>query len=222
MTVKIAPSLLSADFTRLREEIRLIEQAGADWIHLDIMDGHFVPALTFGPAVVKALRPRTRLLMDVHLMVENPERLLEQFYQAGADLITVHAESTPHLHGLLQSIRRRGLKAGVALNPATPVGVLDYLWELLDLVLVMSVNPGSAGQEFIRAVLPKLSYVAGQARARALPLELQVDGGINRKTAPLALQAGATVLVAGSAIFGAADGYDLIHAFKRMGSSTMV
>lgn len=218
MTLKIAPSLLAADFGRLREEVRRIESAGADWIHFDIMDGAFVPAITMGPLVLEALRPHTDLIFDAHLMVENPEAHLEAFALAGADMITVHAEATAHLDRVLRRIKERGLKAGVALNPATPPQPLDYVWPLLDLVLVMSVNPGAGGQSFIPAALPKIEALAGRIRESGRAVELSVDGGINESTAPQAAAAGATVLVAGSAVFKTPGGMELIQAFKSMDS----
>ncbi len=214
--IKVAPSLLSADFSRLGEEVRRVEERGADWIHFDVMDNHFVPALTVGPAVAEALRPHTSLLLDVHLMVHDPESLLEPFARAGAGCITVHAEAAVHLHRVLQRIRRLGVMAGVALNPATSPAVLEYVWDLVDLVLVMSVNPGAAGQAFLPAVLHKIELIAAQIRRLGRPVELQVDGGIDRETAPAVIAAGATVLVAGSAIFGAPEGLELIRAFKLM------
>ncbi len=217
MAAKMAPSLLSADFSRLRDEVKRIEEHGAAWVHLDIMDGHFVPSITIGPPVVKALRPHTALFMDAHLMVSDAEKQIGPFVEAGADLLTVQAEATAHLDRVLRKIKDQGIKAGVALNPATPPEVLEYVWPLLDLVLVMSVNPGAGGQKFIPAVLPKIKAVAAQIKARGLSVELEVDGGVNRDNAREIIEAGATVLVAGSAVFKAENGMAMIREVSSYG-----
>ena len=199
--VLIAPSILSADFARLGEEVRAIDKAGADWIHIDVMDGHFVPNITIGPGVVKALRPHTAKPFDVHLMISPVDPFLDGFADAGADIITVHPEAGPHLHRTVQRIKGLGKKPGVSLNPATPAKMLDYVLEELDLVLVMSVNPGFGGQKVISSQLRKIEAVAKRIAKLGLSVELEVDGGIDPDTARQAVNAGATVLVAGTAAF---------------------
>jgi ribulose-phosphate 3-epimerase len=199
--VRISPSILSADFARLGEEVRAVDEAGADWIHVDVMDGHFVPNITIGSGVVKALRPHSAKPFDVHLMISPVDPFLSAFAEAGADIITVHPEAGPHLHRTLQHIHSLGKRAGVSLNPATPAKMLDYVLEDVDLVLVMSVNPGFGGQSFIDSQLRKIEAIRKKIDALGKPIDLEVDGGIDIKTAPRAIAAGADVLVAGTATF---------------------
>jgi ribulose-phosphate 3-epimerase len=204
VNLKIAPSLLSANFAKLAEEIASIEQ-GADILHLDVMDGHFVPNITMGPGIVKACRAVSKLTFDCHLMIENPQLYIDRFIEAGADMISIHEETEPHLQRALQMIRDGGARAGIAINPATPVESLTTSIEFCDFVLVMTVNPGFGGQHFIEPVVPKIRHIAQMIRERGLPVEIEVDGGIDARTAPVVVSAGANILVAGSAVFGHQD-----------------
>ena len=215
--VKIAPSILSADFAKLGEEVAAICAAGCDYVHVDVMDGHFVPNLTIGPGVVKALKPHATKPLDVHLMIAPVDPYIAAFAEAGADIITFHPEAGPHPHRTAQAIRAQGCKVGVSLNPATPVSVLDHLLDMVDLVLVMSVNPGFGGQSFIASQLEKISAIRARIDASGRAIELEVDGGINRETAPQAIAAGANVLVAGTATFtgGPAAYAENIAALRR-------
>jgi ribulose-phosphate 3-epimerase len=213
-SVKIAPSILSADFGKLAEEVAAVERAGADWVHVDVMDGRFVPNITIGPVVVRAVRKATRLPIDVHLMIVEPERYVDEFAEAGADIISVHVEPSYHLARTLQQIRSLGKKAGVVLNPHTPPDAVSYVLENVDLVLVMSVNPGFGGQAFMPEVLPKLRAIRKMIDARGLPVVLEVDGGVAPGSARRVVEAGARVLVAGSAVYGHADYAAAIAALR--------
>lgn len=213
--VHVAPSILSADFARLGEEIRDVEQGGADFIHIDVMDGHFVPNLTIGPLVVEAVRPITELPLDVHLMIEAPDRYIPAFAKAGADILSVHVEACPHLHRTIQLIKEQGVKAGVVLNPHTPVQQIEHVLEDLDLVLLMTVNPGFGGQSFISSVLPKIRQVKEMAEQKGLAdLLIEVDGGVNKMTARQCIEAGANLLVAGSAVYNEKDRKKAISDIK--------
>ncbi|WP_117016785.1 ribulose-phosphate 3-epimerase [Aeribacillus pallidus] len=212
--VKIAPSILSADFSRLAEEIIDVEKGGADYIHVDVMDGHFVPNITIGPLIVQAIRPVTKLPLDVHLMIEQPDRYIPAFVEAGADLLSVHAEACPHLHRTIHLIKSNGVKAGVVLNPHTPVSMIEHVIEDVDLVLLMTVNPGFGGQAFIPSVIKKIQQVSSILKERNLQVEIEVDGGINAETAKLCVEAGANVLVAGSAIYNEKDRKQAIKSIR--------
>lgn len=211
---KIAPSILSADFSRLGEEIKDVEQGGADYIHVDVMDGHFVPNITIGPLIVDAIRPITELPLDVHLMIENPDQYIPQFAKSGADIISVHVEACPHLHRTIHLIKENGAKAGVVLNPHTPVNMIENVIEDVDLVLLMTVNPGFGGQSFIEQVLPKIKSVSDLCKEKGLDIDIEIDGGVNPETAKLCVDHGANVLVAGSAIYKKENRKDAIDAIR--------
>jgi ribulose-phosphate 3-epimerase len=212
--VKIAPSILSADFSKLGEEIKDVEAGGADYIHVDVMDGHFVPNITIGPLIVEAIRPITKLPLDVHLMIDNPDHYIEAFAKAGADYITVHVEACRHLHRTIHYIKSFGVKAGVVLNPATPVDFIQHVLSDVDMVLLMSVNPGFGGQAFIPEVLTKIKALKKMIDEKGLQVEIEIDGGVNEQTAKKCIEAGATVLVAGSAIYNQKDRAKAMAALK--------
>ncbi|WP_102708076.1 ribulose-phosphate 3-epimerase [Terribacillus saccharophilus] len=212
---KIAPSILSADFANLANEIRDVEKGGADYIHVDVMDGHFVPNITIGPLIVEAIRPVTKLPLDVHLMIENPDQYIEAFIKAGADIITVHQEASVHLHRTIMMIKEQGVKAGVVLNPATPVSLIEEILPELDMVLLMTVNPGFGGQRFIPSVLKKVEELSSLREALELDFEIEIDGGVNIETAGLCTNAGADVLVAGSAVYNQEDRAAAIAAIRE-------
>lgn len=219
--IKIAPSILAANFAKLGEEVAEVEKAGADWIHIDVMDGHFVPNISFGAVVMDAIRPLTKLPFDVHLMIENADRYIEDFAKAGADYITVHVEASPHLHRTIQLIRSFGVKPGVVLNPHTPVEAILPILEDIDLVLFMTVNPGFGGQKFIESVLPKVEQLAAIIKEKGLDIDIEIDGGINEETIVACAKAGANVFVAGSAIYGKEDRAAALQRIKKAGQEAI-
>jgi ribulose-phosphate 3-epimerase len=214
--IQLAPSILSADFSRLKESVQLIEKGGAHIVHIDVMDGHFVPNITLGPPIIKSLKKHTKLPFDVHLMISNPDKYLEAFYEAGADILTVHAETCIHLHRTIQCIKNLGMKAGVALNPATDLSVLKYILQDLDMVLIMSVNPGFGGQSFIPQCLDKIRELSNIIKTNQLSVQIEVDGGIGLGNAKELIEAGTDILVAGSAVYSTADPIESIQEFLKI------
>lgn len=215
--IKIAPSILAANFSKLAEEVKEVEQAGAKLIHIDVMDGHFVPNITMGPIVVEALRPVTKLPLDVHLMIENPDNYIKSFAKAGADYITVHVEACPHLHRTIQLIRSFGVKPGVVLNPHTPIETIQHVLEDIDMVLFMTVNPGFGSQKFIHSVIPKIKQLSDIIKEKDLAIEIEIDGGINAETIVPCAEAGATIFVAGSAIYNQQDRTKALQDIQQAG-----
>ncbi len=222
MVIKIAPSILAADFSRLGEEVAILDKGGADFIHIDVMDGHYVPNLSIGPMVVKAIRGVTEIPFDVHLMMDNPMEFVDEFIRAGADSITLHAEVLPHLHRCIATLKEKGVRAAVALNPSTPLNILDYVLEDLDMVLLMTVNPGFGGQTFIPAMLDKIRDLKDMTERQGGNTEIQVDGGITLENVSKAVEAGANCIVAGSLVFSAADPASMIQKIRRAGEASLL
>ena len=213
--IKLAPSILSADFARLLEDVKKVENAGCEYLHIDVMDGHFVPNITLGPAIIKSLRKDVNMVFDAHLMIENPDQYIKEFVDAGCDLIVVHQEACKHLHRTIQNIKSYGIKAGVALNPATPIETIKYILEDIDMVLIMTVNPGFGGQSFIESMIPKIKELKSLIDKKGLKVDIQVDGGIKPDNVDKVVKAGANIIVAGSAIFNSDDIQNTVDLFRK-------
>jgi len=213
--IKLAPSILSADFAKLLEEVKKVENAGCEYLHIDVMDGHFVPNITLGPAIIKSLRKDVNMVFDAHLMIENPDQYINEFVDAGCDLIVVHQEACKHLHRTIQNIKSYGIKAGVALNPATPIETIKYVLEDIDMVLIMTVNPGFGGQSFIESMIPKIKELKSLIDKKGLKVDIQVDGGIKPDNVDKVVKAGANIIVAGSAIFNSDDIQNTVDLFRK-------